>query len=520
LTKTTQLDLASVLAQVRSWWKYRWHAAAFSWVFCVLGWTAVAMAPRRYQATARVRVDTQGILGPLLRGLAVQPDRDRQLAMMSRTLLSRPNLEKVVDATPELNVAKGSEKEKDEAISQLEGGIRLQATDRNNLYTFTFSHTSPTAAKAVVESLLAMLVQSVAGEQTRDTRQAQGFLNDQLAEYEKKLAEAEAAVSDFKRKNPSFESGRDYFARLNDAESALSTARLELTEAENRRDALRKQVEEETQAEPGVSEVAIDPQLPVRIQEVRRNLDQLRLRFTEEHPDVVTARVSLQALEQEQQAALAAARRAGGGQRRARPAVQNLEGFQQLQLATAEAEGTVASLKARVSEYRRRYNRLKATADKMPETEARFAGLNREYEANRKNFQELLARRDSVQISEDANTQPGLDAFRIVDPPRVPQAPAFPGPPLLASIVTLVGLLGGVVVAFLMSQLRPTFANARMLREATGLNVLGTVSSVWTPPERLADRRRVYAWVGAYVGLLVAFAGVVAVLQMSLQATS
>jgi LPS O-antigen subunit length determinant protein (WzzB/FepE family) len=197
-----------------------------------------------------------------------------------------------------------------------------------------------------------------------------------------------------------------------------------------------------------------------------------------------------------------------------------MEGFQRLQLAKAEAEGTVASLKARVSEYRRRYNKIKSAVGKMPEIEAEFAGLNREYEANKKNFQELLARRDSVQISQDANTQPGVDAFRVVDPPRVPQAPAFPGPPLLAGFVLLAGLLGGIGIAFVMAQLRPTFSDARALREATGLTVLGTVSEVWTPLERVAEKRRLYAWIGAYVGLVVAYGGVLAALEMSIRGTS
>lgn len=511
MNKTAQGDLTSVLTQVRRAWRYRWHAAAFSWIFCVVGWLGVAMVPSRYQATARVRVDTQGILGPLLKGLAVQPDRDQQLALMTRTLLSRPNLERVAATTPELDVGQGTPKEREDAVSNLANAIKLQSTDRNNLYTFTYSDKSPIAAKAVVESLLKMLISSIAGERRRDTDQAQGFLTEQLGEYDKKLAQAEARLSDFKRKNPEFLPGRDYFSRLSDAETALSAAELELKEAEKRRDALRKQVAEDSEVEPGTPAVSVDPQLDLRIQELRRSLDSLRLSLTEEHPDVVSARTALERMEQQQQLDRATARKAGG-RVRPRPEIQNLDGFQRLQLAKAEAEGTVASLQARVAEYQRRYTKIKAAVGRMPEIEAEFAGLNREYEANKKNFQELLARRDSVQISEDANTQPGLEAFRVVDPPRVPQAPS-PSPLLMASVVLLGGLAGGIAVAFLIAHMRPTFSDARTLREATGLSVLGTVSVVWTPSERGAARRRLYAWIGAYVGLAVAYASVAAVLR-------
>ena len=514
MNKTSQGDLTSLLTRAGSWWQYRWHAVAFSWVFCVIGWLLVAVAPTRYQATARVRVDTQGILGPLLKGLTVQPDRDQQLALMTRTLLSRPNLERVAAATPELGLNGGTPNQREDVVNQLERGIKLQSTDRNNLYTFTYSNKSPTAAKTVVEHLLELLVSSVANERRRDTDQAQGFLVDQLAEYEKKLAAAEGRLSDFKRKNPSFQPGRDYFSRLSDAETAQSAAELELKEAEKRRDALRKQVAEESEIESGAPEVVVDPQVDIRIQELRRSLESLRTRLTEEHPDVVSARAALQRLEQQQQQDLANARKAG--RVRVRPGIQNVDAFQRVQLAKAEAEATVASLQARVGEYRRRHAKISSAVGQMPEIEAEFAGLNREYEANKKNFQELVARRDSVQISQDANTQSGLEALRVVDPPRVPEAP-FPSPALLATIVLLAGLAGGIVVAFLIAQVRPTFPDARTLSEATGLTVLGTVSVVWTPTVRSAARRSLYGWAGAYVGLVVTYAGVIAVLRMGLR---
>ena len=515
MNKTSQGDLTSLLTRVQSWRQYRWHAVAFSWVFCVIGWLVVAAAPARYQATARVRVDTQGILGPLLKGLAVQPDRDQQLALMTRTLLSRPNLERVAAATPELDLDSGTPQQREDVVNQLERGIKLQSTDRNNLYTFTYSNKSPTAAKAVVEHLLEMLVSSVASERRRDTDQAQGFLVEQLAEYEKKLGTAEARLSDFKRANPSFQPGRDYFSRLSDAETAKSAAELELKEAEKRRDALRRQVAEGGEVESGAPEVSVDPQLDFRIQELRRNLESLRTRLTEEHPDVVSARSSLQRLEQQQQQDLANTRKAGG-RVRVGSGTQNVDGYQRLVLAKAEAEGTVASLQARVAEYQRRHAKIRSEVDKMPAVEAEFAGLNREYEANKKNFQELLARRDSVQISQDANTHPGVEALRVVDPPRVPETP-FPSPTLLATIVLLAGLASGIVVAFLIAHLRPTFPDARTLSEVTGLTVLGTVSVVWTREVRSAARQRLYAWAGAYVGLMATYAGVIAALRMGLR---
>ena len=52
--------------------------------------------PDLYEASARIYVDTQSVLKPLMQGLAVQPNVDQQVMILSRTLISRPNVEKLV----------------------------------------------------------------------------------------------------------------------------------------------------------------------------------------------------------------------------------------------------------------------------------------------------------------------------------------------------------------------------------------------------------------------------------------
>ena len=85
-----------LLDYLRETWRRRFLGLILAWVIAVVGVTTVLMIPDQYEATARMYVDTQSVLKPLMSGLAVQPDIDQQVAMLSRTLLSRPNLEKLV----------------------------------------------------------------------------------------------------------------------------------------------------------------------------------------------------------------------------------------------------------------------------------------------------------------------------------------------------------------------------------------------------------------------------------------
>ena len=81
---------------LRGMWLYRWWGLAAAWIVGPIAAAAVYLQPDRYEASARVYVDTQSILKPLMSGLAVQPNVDQQINILSRTLISRPNVEKLI----------------------------------------------------------------------------------------------------------------------------------------------------------------------------------------------------------------------------------------------------------------------------------------------------------------------------------------------------------------------------------------------------------------------------------------
>jgi uncharacterized protein involved in exopolysaccharide biosynthesis len=95
----------------------------------------------------------------------------------------------------------------------------------------------------------------------------------------------------------------------------------------------------------------------------------------------------------------------------------------------------------------------------------------------------------------------------------VPSNPAWPNRPLLLSLVTLGGLVAGIAVAFLLSQLRRTITDRRVLRELTGLPLLGAVSRVETA-ETLRRKRKGLLTYAAALGSLIAAYGAVMLLQL------
>src|SRR6476646_11574947 len=88
--------IQQLLSLLRGIWHRRWIGLAVAWLAAIIGIAVVYRIPEKYEASARVYVDTESLLRPLLAGLAIQPNVDQQVALISRTLVSRPNVEKLL----------------------------------------------------------------------------------------------------------------------------------------------------------------------------------------------------------------------------------------------------------------------------------------------------------------------------------------------------------------------------------------------------------------------------------------
>jgi polysaccharide chain length determinant protein (PEP-CTERM system associated) len=528
--------LQQALAIARAMWKFRWPALVTAWAVAVLGTVIVWRIPDQYEASARVYVDTDSILKPLMSGLTVQPNVEQQIQMLSRTLISRPNLEKLVRMA-DLDLKSQSRADQEQLIERLQKDISMKAAGGVNLYTMTYRDNEPEKAKRVVQSLVSIFVESGLGASRKDTDSARTFLNEQIKAYETRLEEAEARMKEFRLRNLDRQGvdGKDTATRIGELASQLEAARLQLREAERARDAAKRQLAEARGLAPssalpdllkGAASADVEgapvatPEIDARIEALKRNLDALMQRYTDQHPDVVSTRRLIADLDEQkrrevqelQRRAAAAAAAAPPGRSTATDSL----AVQELGRMLATAEVQVAAMQARVDEFAGRLAQAREQLKTAPQIETEAAQLNRDYAINKKNYEDLVARRQTAVMSGELDVASGVADFRLIDPPRVAPKPVAPNRMVLFPLVLGVSLAAGLGFAFAGSQLRPTFSNATELRAKTGLPLLGVVTALVSERDLRRERANLFRWVtasGSLLGLFVA--GMIAMVVMN-----
>lgn len=481
-----QTLVLKIVEEVRGGWRFRTVALIAAWAFCLVGWMVVLAMPNVYEASARVYLDTQGVLRPILKGLAVEPNIESELEVVRQAILSGPKLELVAREVG-FNLTAASPKEREAILASFKQRITVdrdaRAANTDGVYRIAFHSSDRKQSLEVVKKLLDSLVEGTLGSSRTGQEDAQRFLKGQIADYEQRLSAAEDRLANFKKENVGkmpTDNG-DYFKRLQIEMTGLQDARSALSLMSARRDEIQKQL---TGEEPYIFGIDSSSNLPsanapagdvtMRIQDLEKRREELLLRFTTKHPEVLAVDSTLVELRARQDAEL---KRVRAGHKATGELASSLKSnpvFQSLQVQAKQAAVQVAELQRDVSLRSGRVAELQHVVGTVPEVEAELARLNRDYDATRAQYQELLKRFETAKLSNDVD-KTGTVKFQVIEPPAVPLTPISPNRSILLSGVLFAGLAAGIALAYLLNLLRPVFFSWRLLGEKLGAPVIGCV---------------------------------------------
>lgn len=437
------------------------------------------MMPDNFESEATVLIDTTSDLDTILDKLTIEKDELSRLEIVRTIMLGSQQLEKTARET-DLHLRASPGSGMDGLIAGLRSRISIASNVRSgaNIYRIKYRDTEPQMAHAVVSTLLNNFVEETLGDTRAGTKRAQDFLRGEIASLEEDLTAAEERLADFKRQNVGRMPGEgsDYFARIDLEMSELERTQAELRQAMRRRDSLRSQLAGE---KPTVDGNGPRSELDTRIDENQRKLEELQLRFTDLHPDVIAVKATLDQLraqKQEQAEELLNSDLVG--------VASDNPVFQSIQIELAKVNSDIASLEEERSSRQGKLTELRSLVDVLPQIEAELSRLNRDYDVKQAQYSSLLQRLEVAELSESVELSEDVK-FRVINPPLIPLEPSAPNRPMLLGMVFLLALGVGGGIAFLGDQLKPVFTDPRTVRDVTGLPVLGTVEILDT-----ADRRR------------------------------
>jgi polysaccharide chain length determinant protein (PEP-CTERM system associated) len=493
--------LDHVFDEVRGAWRFRWFGWITAVVIALVGWIVVFALPDRYEAEARVFVDTRTALKPALQGLTIDQNVDAQINYVRQSLLEGPQLERIAKQTGVLPPTVTDERASAKILENLSDHIVLGVFNAGNqgderstagtIYNFHYTDADRARGLRVVELLLNTFVDETLGGKREGSQHAQQFLETQIKDYEQRLSTAEDRLAAFKKKNvglmPSDQGG--YFTQLQKEVDAAKKAESDLSVALSRRDELAKQLHSDAVVSAAGSSTANGGRgggggsdTLSRIQETQAKLDELLLKYTDRHPDVIATRATLAELKQRRATELVSLQR-GDASAVASSGAGNNPVYQNMQLELNKVGVDIAALRRELAQHQDTVAELRQRLNSAPQVEAEFQQLNRDYDVNKAQYTALLESYQKARLGERADNA-GSVRFEIVLPPTSPLVPVSPRRSLLLGLIWLAAIIVGSAGSYGLHTLKPILSSVRAVNRVTNFPVLGVVSVAFPTAQR------------------------------------
>jgi uncharacterized protein involved in exopolysaccharide biosynthesis len=526
-------------------WPYRW-IGYFAAVVIAAGTALVVVAlPDQYQAQARVYINSDTLLQPLLQGMAIENRPEGQAFALQQTLLSDTNLLRTMSLADPKFSQQSPGKRLSEA-SSVRSRVEIIGTGQN-LFSISYYDINPKKAKDVVHAFVTLFIETNVERARKDLENASDFMDVQVKEYEKKIAELTDRMANLRVEEINLAGQGGYATRLETARAALAQAAIDQQLARQTRAVIQSKLD---RGDYNASDI---PPLPLtggtqgsgsvidRVNLLQSQLAELRQTRTDKHPDVVAVRRELDEYERlygddPGQLILAApalpvrsplpreAEVAGPYAATAEPpgpAPTQLnkprrEAPAGLRMRLLQANYAVAEAGQRAE---RAKGELEALAEMMkgaPTSRSELSDLDRNYKILQENYDQLIRRRESAAISQAANSSITTELFRIIEPPSEPNGPTGPDRALFLMVGGLASIAAGGLVAYLLGLLRGAYVSAAEIETGVGLPVIGTVSSTSGVLNRLgssADAMALLLGIGAIIAASLALSVLMPLLE-------
>lgn len=428
-------------------------------VLALLGGLGVSLfAPRVYEATALIAINSEKLINPLIQGLAVPTEIADRLQTLREEILSWTNLNRLITMH---HLDARIPKDKPMALERLVGNLRKDIKVKlrgQTLIQVSYAGRQPGKVQEIVNSLTDIVIERNAAIQEDEAKTAISFIEAEMGVYRTKLEDSEKALREFKEVHMTqMPVATALNTQLRDLEVQLSNLLIDNTEEHPRVvdvrrkiDEVRKQRDAEIQrlVEKGVLEGS-DPEMHEQL------LNQLSAQQT------VAAVV--QGME-------SPGVPVGGGT--ALVVGQGEGGAQTIQISDAAA----------------------ASLTLAPRQQQELTRLTRDYSVNESIYRGLLEKLEKAKITGRLGEDDQGGKFTIIERARYPLKPTRPVPLQVMLIALVGGIAVGILSVMIAEYLDQSIQNAEEATDVLELPVLGMISTILTEDDVRARTARRKHW--------------------------
>ena len=157
--------------------------------------------------------------------------------------------------------------------------------------------------------------------------------------------------------------------------------------------------------------------------------------------------------------------------------------------AEPELSSRIDEIQSDLTAERHEYGTLAATAPRSPEQEARLLELKQEINSSQSRLATLQDSLDSIRVAREERA----NSLSVVEPAASPSTPSNRHFLRNFGIALIVGLVGGIGIAYLAERVRPRLHGEQDVEAAAGASILATVPNVraetGAPPSTEARQR-------------------------------
>jgi len=454
--------------------------------FClalIIGIYLAFVLPRLYEAKTLILIEPQRVPQQFVQSIVTDEPGDR-INTLSQQILSRTNLEKIINDFGLFSDDKTKNMYMEDKVNIFRKLITIDViSDRRrgtDAFSITLKGKDPKKVANVANGLASYFINANLKVRESQAMGTSEFLDAELLSMRTKLEQVEEKIKNYRKTNmgelpEQLETNLRILDRLqqnlNDQQQNVRDGRTRLAE-------LNSQLSSRNQSVLVIGGQQQANNGGASLDQLKTQLENLRSRYTEKHPDI--QRLTKQIAELE---AKNSSESADDKNNQSDSATANLPPDMRRQIVGAQreiqlAENEIENLKTQIAEYQKR-------VEDTPKREQELLGLKRDYQNIQTSYDSLLGRKLEADIAVNMERKQKGEQFRIIDPAKEPQKPVAPDMRKLFLAFVAAGLGIGGGAAFLIEYMSTSFRKPDELESLLELPVLTSIPTIYEPKQLL-----------------------------------